>query len=186
MRVIAGQFRARRLLAPQSDAIRPTSDRAREALFDILEHGEPRLRGARFLDLFCGTAAVGIEACSRGAVEVLLIESDADALRLARANLARIGTPPHVRLLAGDAARLGAAPQRFDLVFLDPPYRSGLALPALTGLHRGGWLAPGARVVVELATKEPLDPPEGFVVEQERRYGAARFVFLRAQDSSSP
>jgi 16S rRNA (guanine966-N2)-methyltransferase len=186
MRVIAGQFRARRLLAPQSDAIRPTSDRAREALFDILEHGEPRLRGARFLDLFCGTAAVGIEACSRGAVEVLMIESDADALRLARANLARIGTPPHVRLLAGDAARLGAAPQRFDLVFLDPPYRSGLALPALTGLCRGGWLAPGARIVVELATKEALDPPEAFSVEQERRYGAARFVFLRAQDFSRP
>ena len=181
MRVIAGRFRGRRLLSPRGGAIRPTSDRAREALFDILEHGEPRLQAGRFLDLFCGTAAVGIEACSRGAALVLLIESDPAALRLARANLARIGTPPHVRLLAGDAARLGAAPQRFDLVFLDPPYRSSLALPALTGLCRGGWLAPGARVVVELATKEALDPPEAFSAEQERRYGAARFVFLRAQ-----
>jgi len=178
MRIIAGQFRGRRLLSPQGAAIRPTSDRAREALFDILEHGEPRPRGARFLDLFCGTAAVGIEACSRGAAEVLLIESDPEALRLARANLARIGTPPHVRLMAGDAARLGAAPQRFDLVFLDPPYRSGLALPALAGL-RGGWLTPGARIVVELAAKEPLELSDGFGIEQERRYGAARFVFLR-------
>jgi 16S rRNA (guanine966-N2)-methyltransferase len=180
MRVIAGEFRGCRLVSPQGAAIRPTSDRAREALFDILEHGEPRLRGARFLDLFCGTGAVGIEACSGGAAQVLLLESDREALRLAKANLACIGTPPHVRLMAGDAARLGPAPQRFDLVFLDPPYRSGLALPALAGL-RGGWLAPGARIVVELAAKEPLDLQGGFGIEQERRYGAARFVFLREQ-----
>jgi 16S rRNA (guanine966-N2)-methyltransferase len=180
MRVIAGQFRGRRLFTPQGATIRPTSDRAREALFDILEHGEPRLRGSRFLDLFCGTGAVGIEACSRGAAEVLLIESAADALRLARANLARIGTPPQVRLLAADAARLGAAPQPFDLVVLDPPYGSGLALPALAGLQ-SGWLAPGARIVVELAARETLEPPDAFEIEQERRYGAARFVFLRPQ-----
>jgi 16S rRNA (guanine966-N2)-methyltransferase len=178
MRIIAGQFRGRQLLSPAGGAIRPTSDRAREALFDILEHGEPRLRGARFLDLFCGSGAVGLEACSRGAAAVLLIENAAAALRLARANLARIGAPPQVRLLAGDAARLGTAPQRFDLVFLDPPYRSGLALPALSGL-RSGWLAPDARIVVELAAKERLEVPAGFVPEQERRYGAARFVFLR-------
>jgi 16S rRNA (guanine966-N2)-methyltransferase len=178
MRIIAGQFRGRQLLSPKGAAIRPTSDRAREALFDILEHGEPGLRGARFLDLFCGTAAVGIEACSRGAAEVLLIESDPEALRLVKANLARIGTPPHARLMAGDAARLGVAPQRFDLVFLDPPYRSGLAPPALTGL-RGGWLAPGARIVVELGAKETSDLPDGFAIEQERRYGAAKFMFLR-------
>jgi 16S rRNA (guanine966-N2)-methyltransferase len=178
MRVIAGQFRGRRLLSPADEAIRPTSDRAREALFDILEHGEPPVRKARFLDLFCGTGAVGIEACSRGAAEVLLIENDPEALRLAKANLARIGAPPHVRAMAADAARLGGAPQAFDLVFLDPPYRSGLALPALAGL-RAGWLAPEARIVVELAAKEPLELPDGFEVKQERRYGAARFVFLR-------
>jgi len=179
MRVIAGQFRGRRLLSPADEAIRPTSDRAREALFDVLEHGEPPVRGARFLDLFCGTGAVGIEACSRGAAAVLLIENDAEALRLAKANLARIGAPPQIRLLAADAARLGSAPHRFDLALLDPPYRSGLALPALEGL-RTGWLAPGARIVVELAAKEELDAPAGFAVEDGRRYGAARFVFLRA------
>ena len=178
MRVIGGQFRGRRLLSPQGAAIRPTSDRAREALFDILEHGEPPVRGACFLDLFCGTGAIGIEACSRGAAGVLLIESDPEALRLASANLARVGAPPHVRLMAGNAARLGAAPQRFDLVFLDPPYRSGLALPTLAGL-RDGWLAPGARIVVELAARETLDLQGGFDVEQERRCGTARFVFLR-------
>ena len=162
----------------QGAAIRPTSDRAREALFDILEHGEPPA-ARRQLPRTCSAApgAVGIEACSRGAAAVLLIESDPDALRLASANLARVGAPPHVRLMAGNAARLGAAPQRFDLVFLDPPYRSGLALPTLAGL-RDGWLAPGARVVVELAVKEPLELPDGFAAEQERRYGAARFLFL--------
>jgi 16S rRNA (guanine966-N2)-methyltransferase len=184
MRIIAGQFRGRRLLSPQGDAIRPTSDRAREALFAMLEYGEPALRGASFLDLFCGTGAVGIEACSRGAAAVLLIENDPQALRLAKANLARIGMPPQVRLMAADAARLGAAPQPFDLVFLDPPYRSGLALPALAGLRRG-WLAAGARIVVELAAGEPLDPPDGFALEQERRYGAARFMFLRSPRNSA-
>ncbi|MGH6915294.1 MAG: RsmD family RNA methyltransferase, partial [Geminicoccales bacterium] len=158
--------------------IRPTSDRAREALLDILEHGEPRLRGARFLDLFCGTGAVGIEACSRGAAEVLLVENDPEAQRLTAANLARIGAPANVRLLAGDACRLGRARQQFDLVFLDPPYGSGLALPALAGL-KGGWLDPGARIVVELGAKETLEPPDDYLLEQERRYGAARFVLLR-------
>jgi 16S rRNA (guanine966-N2)-methyltransferase len=181
MRIIAGQFRGRQLELPQGTAIRPTSDRAREALFDILEHGEPGVRGARFLDLFCGTAAVGIEACSRGATAVRLIESDPEALRLAKANLARIGRPPHVHLVAGDAARLGAAPDPFDLVFLDPPYRSGLAAPALAGLG-DGWLAPGARIVVELAAKETLVLPDGLTAEQERRYGAAKFLFLRSNE----
>jgi 16S rRNA (guanine966-N2)-methyltransferase len=181
MRIIAGQWRGRPLQAPKGAAIRPTSDRAREALFDILEHGEPPLRGARFLDLFCGTAAIGIEAGSRGAAEVLLIENDPEALQVAKANLARLGGPAHLRLQAGNAARLGAAPQPFDLVFLDPPYRSGLALPALEGLRRG-WLAADARVIVEQAANEAVDPPDGFVLEQERRYGAARFWFLRPQD----
>jgi 16S rRNA (guanine966-N2)-methyltransferase len=179
MRIIAGQFRGRPLQPPKGTAIRPTSDRAREALFDILEHGEPRLRDARFLDLFCGSGAVGIEACSRGAAQVLLIEREPEALRLAKANVARIGAPANLRLLAADAARLGPAPHPFDLVFLDPPYRSSLALPALAGLQ-GGWLAQDARIVVELAAKDRLDSPDGFSVEEERRYGAAKFLFLRA------
>lgn len=179
MRIIAGAFRGRALLSPRDARIRPTSDRAREALFDILEHGEPRLRDARFLDLFCGTGAIGIEACSRGAAEVLLIDNDPEAQRLAAANLARIGTPANARLLACDACRLGRARQPFDLVFVDPPYGSGLALPALAGLS-DGWLAPGARIVVELGAKEALEPPDGLILEQERRYGAARFVLLRA------
>jgi 16S rRNA (guanine966-N2)-methyltransferase len=179
MRIIAGKFRGCRLLGPDGRDVRPTSDRAREALFNILEHGEPPVQGARFLDLCCGTGAVGLEASSRGAVEVVLIDTDRDALRLAGANIGRLGSPSNVTIIAGDAARLGPAPARFELVFLDPPYRSGLAAQALKRL-RHGWLADDARLVVELAAGEDLAVPDGYQIEQERRYGAARFVFLRA------
>jgi 16S rRNA (guanine966-N2)-methyltransferase len=179
MRIIAGRFRGRRLLVPPGQAIRPTGERAREALFDVLEHGAPPVRDARFLDLFCGTGAAGLEAHSRGAAEVLLIEQDGAALQVAQANLARLGAPPGVRLLARDASRLGPAPHPFDLIFLDPPYGSRLADVTLGALARGDWLAGGARVIVELAATEDLDPPAGYTLERERRYGNAKFLFLR-------
>jgi 16S rRNA (guanine966-N2)-methyltransferase len=179
MRIIAGEFRGRRLRTPRDQAIRPTSDRAREALFGILEHGTPTVRGARFLDLFCGTGAVGLEAHSRGAAEVVLVEDDRTALQLAQANLARLGSPGSVRLLARDATRLGPAPHRFDLVFLDPPYGSGLAGAALEALLRHGWLGADARVVVELAATDALELPDGYAPERERRYGSVKFLFLR-------
>jgi len=179
MRIIAGTWRGRRLLTPSDRAIRPTGERAREALFGILEHGAPALRGARFLDLFCGTGAVGLEAASRGAAEVLLVDDDARALQLARANLERLGAPENVRLAVRDATRLGPAQQPYELVFLDPPWRSGLATPTLAAL-REGWLADGARLVVETDAREEVNLPPGFALEQERRYGAARFTFLRA------
>ena len=179
MRIIAGKLRGRRLLAPKGDAIRPTGDRAREALFDILEHGAPPLRDASFLDLFCGTGAVGLEAHSRGASEVLLIDHDRAALKLAEANIARLGAPPDVRLLARDATLLGPAPHPFDLVFLDPPYRSGLAAAALESLAADGWLGEGARLIVELAARDDLGLPPAYILERERRYGGAKFLFLR-------
>jgi 16S rRNA (guanine966-N2)-methyltransferase len=179
MRIIAGKLRGRRLLAPKGDAIRPTGDRAREALFDILEHGAPALRGGSFLDLFCGTGAVGLEAYSRGAAEVMLIDNDRAALKLAEANVARLGTPAGVRLLGRDATLLGRAPRPFDIAFLDPPWRSGLAAAALDGLAANGWLAEGARVIVELAAKDDLELPPGYTLERERRYGRSKFLFLR-------
>jgi 16S rRNA (guanine966-N2)-methyltransferase len=179
VRIIAGAFRGRRLRTPKGEAIRPTSDRAREALFNILEHGAPPVRGARFLDLFCGTGAVGLEAHSRGADEVLLVENDRAALQLAQANLADIGAPASVRLLARDATRLGPAPHPFDLVFLDPPYRSGLAGAALEGLLRDGWLGAETRVILELAATDELELPRGYTLERERRYGRVKFLFLR-------
>jgi 16S rRNA (guanine966-N2)-methyltransferase len=186
MRIIAGAFRGRRLLAPKDQAIRPTGERAREALFDILEHGEPPVRGARFLDLFCGTGAIGLEACSRAAAEVVLVEHDRAALELTEANIARLGAPANVRLLARDAGRLGVAPHPFDLIFLDPPYRSGLAGAALEALWRGGWVAANARIVVELGASERLDPPAPYALERERRYGSTKFLFLRPSGTTAP
>jgi 16S rRNA (guanine966-N2)-methyltransferase len=182
MRIIAGEFKGRRLRSPEGEAIRPTSDRAREALFSILEHGAPAVRGARFLDLFCGTGAVGLEAHSRGAHEVVLVDNDRAALRLAGANLERIGSPASVRVLARDATRLGPAPHPFDLVFLDPPYRSGFAGAALEGLLRDGWLDPQAGLALELAATDDLELPRGYALERERRYGRAKFLFLRPSE----
>jgi len=115
---------------------------------------------------------------------VLLIESDRVALKLAEANIVRLGSPPGVRLLARDATLLGPAPHTYDLVFLDPPYGSGLAAPALKALAPNGWLAADARVIIELAAKDQLELPPAYALERERRYGRARFLFLRLRDQA--
>ncbi len=174
LRIIGGHFRGKRLSIPADRSIRPTSERAREALFNIFDHAG-LITDARFLDLFCGTGAIGLEAFSRGAGEVWLIDED---VTLARANIERLGLPAAVQAKRMDATNLKAPPCRFDVVFMDPPYRSGLATQALEALG-GGWLAEGAMIVVELAAKEALDHPDSFEIEQDRRYGAARLVFLR-------
>lgn len=180
VRIIAGRHRGRRLAAPEGLATRPTADRARQALFARLEQGSPPLRGSRFLDLFAGSGAVGLEALSRGAAEALLVEEAAPAARAIAANIRALGdTGRRARLLQADATRLGLAPHPFDIAFLDPPYGSGLLVPALGGLLAGGWLAPGARVVGEVAAREPVAPVPGLLLEDERRYGAARFLFWR-------
>lgn len=186
MRIIAGRHRGRRLEAPPGLATRPTSDRAREALMGILEYGTPPLAGCRFLDLFAGTGAVGLEAASRGAEAVLLVENDPAAVAAIRKNIEHLGEAGRVRLLIADASRLGPAREPFDIAFLDPPWRSGLARPALEALLTGGWIAREGRVVVELPAAEPFDPPEGLAVEQERRYGRTRFLFLRPVATSPP
>ena len=176
MRIVAGRLRGKALIAPKDRTIRPTGDRVREALFNILEHGNPPVRGARFLDLFAGSGAVGIEAFSRGAAEVWLVDQD---IALAARNRSTLGDPAAIRLERRGATSLGAPPEiPFDLAFLDPPYGADLLPPALAGLTQG-WLTPEARIVAELGTKEPLDLPPDFTLEQERRYGAARLVFLR-------
>lgn len=174
IRIIGGRYRSKRLASPTDQTIRPTSERAREALFNILDHAG-RVADARFLDLFCGSGAVGLEAFSRGAGNVWLIDRDT---ALASTNADTLGRPPNVHVKRMDAARLGRAPCRFDVVFLDPPYRSGLAPTVMSALAEG-WLTDGALVIVELAAKESLDPPPGFALEDERRYGAAKFLFLK-------
>ena len=175
IRIIGGRYRGKRLLSPPDRSIRPTSERAREALFNILDHGG-LIADRRFLDLFCGTGAVGLEAYSRGASDVWLVDCD---LSLAEANVGALGAPDSLHLRRQDATRLGRPPCRFDVVFLDPPYGSGLANQVLAALS-AGWLAEEATVVVELSAKEAMEPPEGWVIDQERSYGAARFVFLKA------
>lgn len=180
IRIIGGRHRGRRLVTPPDRSVRPTSERTREALFNILDHGG-LVRHASFLDLFCGTGAVGLEAWSRGADDVWLIDQDTG---LASTNVEALGRPPGVHVLRRNAAHLGRPPKAFDLVFLDPPYRSGLAVPAISALDRG-WLTDDALIVVELAAKEDLDPPPGFEREQDRRYGAARLIFLRKQRATA-
>ena len=185
MRVIGGRHRGRKLVAPPGDAVRPTSDRAREALFNILAHGDFAAAGSPFadanvVDAFAGTGALGIEALSRGAARAAFIETDRAALAALRRNLAALDEEDAADIVAGDATRPPRAPYAAALALFDPPYRSGLAGPALTALAAMGWLAPRALAVVELAAKEPFSPPAGFVMIDQRIYGAARLVFLRS------
>jgi len=190
MRIVAGRHRGRRLLAPPGETVRPTSDRAREALFNILSHGQPAAEGIPFagaavLDAFAGTGAVGLEALSRGAAEAAFIERDREALAALRRNIAMLGEDAHSRIVPGDATRPPPAPSAYTLAFLDPPYRGGLAAAALTALDAAGWFTPDALAVVELAAREHLAPPAGFNLVDERVYGAARLLFLRRAAEST-
>jgi 16S rRNA (guanine966-N2)-methyltransferase len=186
MRIVAGKHRGRRLLAPRGATVRPTSDRAREALFNILSHGEPAAQGitvdgAAVLDAFAGTGALGLEALSRGAAEAVFIEQDREALAVLRWNIAALGEEDRAQVVSGDATGPPRAPVACGLAFLDPPYRSGLAAAALTALAAAGWLTLDALAVVELAAREELAPPAGFILFEERAYGAARLLFLRRE-----
>jgi 16S rRNA (guanine966-N2)-methyltransferase len=178
-RIIAGRHRGRRLEVPKGELVRPSAERLREALFSILEHQDPPLAGARFLDLFAGSGAVGLEALSRGAARLIAIEADRAAATALRQNIEKLGEGERARLVIGDATRLPRAVEPVDIVYLDPPYGSGLTVAALVSLTAGGWLAPAARVVVELAAKEPFLEPAGFLIDDERRYGAGRVVLMR-------
>ena len=190
MRIIAGKHRGRAIRLPRIEGLRPTADRVRESLFDILAHGLDwaGFDGARVIDVFAGTGAFGLEALSRGAERATFLDIDGAALLAIRRNAAAIGEARNVTLLRLDATRLppppGAAGAPCDLAFLDPPYESGLALPALQGLAGQRWLGPGAIAVVEVAAREPLAPPPDFHIVDERTYGAARLVFLKLGESS--
>src|SRR3954452_14289167 len=184
LRIVGGIHRGRRLVVPPGDLVRPTSDRAREALFNILSHGGFAAEGLPFadrpvLDAFAGTGALGLEALSRGASAAAFIENGREALTSLRHNIAALGEEDRAHIVAGDATRPPRAVLVCSVAFLDPPYRSGLAGPALSALAATGWLAPDALAVVEVAAREELPAPAGFAVIDERVYGAARLVFLR-------
>jgi len=183
MRVVGGRLRGRNLAAPKGDAIRPTSDRLRESLFNVLAHayGDP-VTGARVLDLFAGTGALGIEAISRGAAFTLFIDDGAEARALIRQNVDALGLGAVTRVFRRDATRLGAAHpvEPFSLAFLDPPYRKGLAAPALAAMRDGGWLTPDALVVVEEAADAGFAAPDGYAEIERRTYDDTVIGFLRA------
>jgi 16S rRNA (guanine966-N2)-methyltransferase len=182
MRVVGGRLRSRPLAGPKSDAVRPTSDRLREALFNILMHayGDP-VTGARVLDLFAGTGALGIEAISRGAGYALFVDEGVEARALLRDNVESLGLGGVTRIFRRDATKLGPAHplEPFDLVFLDPPYGKGLAEKALASARDGGWLKPQALIVVEEAADAAFVAPEGFAELERRKYDDTALVFVR-------
>jgi 16S rRNA (guanine966-N2)-methyltransferase len=187
MRIIGGDYRGRRLRAPPGRATRPTTERTREALFNILRHGgdvPAAPESMLVLDLFAGSGALGFEALSRGAGHVTFVENDRRAAALIAENAALLEAGDRVTVLRRDATRPGAAPRRFELVLLDPPYGLGFAETALQSLSTQGWLSPGARIVAELGAAESFVPPPGFEELTRRTYGAAQLLFLRAEDAS--
>jgi 16S rRNA (guanine966-N2)-methyltransferase len=182
MRVVGGRLRGRTLAGPKSHAIRPTADRLRESLFNILVHAyNDPVTDARVLDLFAGTGALGIEALSRGAAFALFVDDGAEARALLRENVAALGLGGASRIFRRDATKLGPAHpvEPFSLAFLDPPYGHGLAEMALASARVGGWFTAGALIIVEEAAKFRFAAPEGFTELDRRRYDDTEFIVLR-------
>jgi 16S rRNA (guanine966-N2)-methyltransferase len=182
MRVVGGSLRGRTLAAPKSQSIRPTADRLRESLFNILIHAyDDPITGVRVLDLFAGTGALGIEALSRGSAFALFVDDGAEARALLRENVATLGLGGVSRIFRRDATQLGPAHpvEPFALAFLDPPYGKSLAEQALASARAGGWLAPDALIVVEEAKKSAFAAPDGFTEIERRSYDDTEFVVLR-------
>jgi 16S rRNA (guanine966-N2)-methyltransferase len=184
MRVVGGRLKGRSLASPSSREIRPTADRLRESLFNILVHAyDDPIEGARVIDLFAGTGALGIEAISRGAGFALFVDSGAEARALLRNNVEALGLGGVTKVYRRDATNLGPAHpvEPFALAFLDPPYAKGLAEKALASLRDGGWLTPRALLVVEEAKAASFVPPEGFAQLERRTYDDTEFVLLRGR-----
>ena len=185
MRIVGGRFRGRALKGPSSQAIRPTSDRLRESIFNILAHGYgDAVENARVIDLFAGVGALGLEAISRGARFALFVDDGAEARARLRENVETLGLGGVTRIFRRDATKLGDAPagEKFDLAFLDPPYGKGLAPRALHALIGGGWLADGAICIVEEEVGEDIALPAGFSLLDRRAYGDTQIVIALRKD----
>jgi 16S rRNA (guanine966-N2)-methyltransferase len=183
MRVVGGELKGRNIVAPASRDIRPTADRLRESVFNILVHAyDNPFQDARVLDLFAGTGALGIEAISRGAVFTLFVDNGAEARALLRNNVEALALGGVTKVYRRDATDLGPAHpmEPFSLVFLDPPYGQGLAEKALASLCNGGWLKPNALLVVEEAKAAAFAAPDGYEELERRAYDDTEFVFLQA------
>jgi 16S rRNA (guanine966-N2)-methyltransferase len=192
MRITGGKFGGRTLAAPRDERVRPTSDKVRQAIFNILAHndfgGSFALEGARAADLFAGTGALGVEALSRGASYCLFVDDDAESRALIRENVETLELTGASKIWRRDATKLGpmapGAGGPFGLVFLDPPYRKGLVAPTLASLREGGWLADGAIVVAETAEDDDVPFVDGFKPLDERNYGETRVVFLKVHTAA--
>jgi len=183
MRIVGGRLKGRVLKGPSSNTIRPTSDRLRETLFNILAHAyNDPVDGARVIDLFSGTGALAFEALSRGAAFAQLVDDSEAACGLIRANAETFGLKDTAKLIRRDARKLGNAPLggAFTLAFLDPPYGRGLAAQALNSLTTGSWLSPGALAVVEEFAEADVPLPAGFSVIETRRYDDTQLLFVKA------
>jgi len=188
MRIVAGKFRGLNLVSPKDARVRPTSDRVREAIFNVLAHNDFgigfRLEGARVLDLFAGTGALGLEALSRGARYVLFVDDHPESRGLIRQNVEAANATGATKIWRRDAAGLGELPPNaggpFDLVFMDPPYRKGLVAGALASVREGHWLAPHALVIAEMAEDELFASPDWVESVDERVYGDTKIVLMTA------
>jgi 16S rRNA (guanine966-N2)-methyltransferase len=189
VRITGGKFGGRVLAAPEDDRVRPTSDKVRQAIFNVLRHHDFgsgfSLEGATAVDLFAGTGALGLEAISRGAAFELFVEEDVESRALIRRNVETLDLTGATKIWRRDATSLGPMPAGsggpFNLAFVDPPYRRDLAPRALESLQQGSWLAADAIVVVESGKSEELLRPEGYTLLDDRAYGDTRVVFLQAQ-----
>lgn len=180
MRIIAGTHKGRRLHTPKGSETRPTSDRLRESIFNILAHNwADHLTGARVADIFAGSGAMGIEALSRGAAHAVFVEKHSAGRALVSRNLDSLGLAEKARVIAGDARQLPPAEAPFDLVLMDPPYGRGLGKAALAALEQAGWLRAGTLIVLETGRDEQLELPRGFEVSDRRAQGDSQVIFLR-------
>jgi 16S rRNA (guanine966-N2)-methyltransferase len=184
VRIVGGEFRGRPIAAPKTNAIRPTADRTRESLFNILSHAYPEaIDGTRMMDLFAGTGAVGLEAASRGCRHVLFVESSVEGRGLLWENIDALGLHGRSRMLRRDATDLGTVGnlEPFDFAFADPPYGQGLGEKALAAAADGGWLVPGALAILEERADVTIAIPASFVFLEERTFGDSKMHFLRYQ-----
>lgn len=180
MRVIAGDWRGRKLVAPKGEATRPTADRTRETLFNMLASRLGSFQGLSVADLFAGSGSLGIEALSRGAAACLFVENEAPALDAIRANVATLSAGPRAEVRRGSVMELGPAKAPHDLILLDPPYGTGAAGVALDRLLRLGWIGPATWIAAETGEKEDLDV-KTLTVAAERKVGKAKLWLLRLE-----
>lgn len=185
MRIVGGRHRGRPIDAPDGLTVRPTADRTRESMFNILcqgklaaEEGNP-LIDAQVLDAFAGTGALGLEALSRGAAKVTFLENLAASLTACRANVKSLGEEANGEIIKADVLRPPSAREACSIILMDPPYNQDLPRPAILALNAAGWIAPNAIVIVELMAQESFEAPEGFQELDNRKYGKARLIFLR-------